>query len=104
MWNGLCDSYHPTQVLADLLTLREDFADLKRLTLTYVGDGRNNMTITLAVAAAKLGLDLRILAPEPLQPDPALLAEILRRRLGPHGRGGPDRDAHRTTALPEGHR
>jgi ornithine carbamoyltransferase len=80
VWNGLCDSYHPTQVLADLLTLRENFGDLEGLPLTYVGDGRNNMAITLAVAAAKLGLDLRILAPEPLQPDPALLAEILGER------------------------
>ncbi|MGY4907751.1 ornithine carbamoyltransferase [Streptomyces sp. 900116325] len=80
VWNGLCDSYHPTQVLADLLTLRENFDDIAGLPLTYVGDGRNNMAITLAVAAAKLGLDLRILAPEALQPDPDLIAEILDER------------------------
>ncbi|WP_327129731.1 ornithine carbamoyltransferase [Streptomyces sp. NBC_01727] len=80
VWNGLCDSYHPTQVLADLLTLRENFDDITGLPLTYVGDGRNNMAITLTVAAAKLGLDLRILAPEALQPDPDLIAEILDER------------------------
>ncbi|QEV19977.1 ornithine carbamoyltransferase [Streptomyces alboniger] len=77
VWNGLCDSYHPTQVLADLLTLRENFGDLEGLPLTYVGDGRNNMAVTLAIAAAKLGLDLRILAPKPLQPDPELIKELL---------------------------
>ncbi len=77
VWNGLCDSYHPTQVLADLLTLRENFGSLVGLPVTYVGDGRNNMAITLAVAAAKLGLDLRILAPEQLQPAPEQIAELL---------------------------
>ncbi|MEU7643317.1 ornithine carbamoyltransferase [Streptomyces huasconensis] len=78
VWNGLCDSYHPTQVLADLLTLRENFGDdLEGLSLTYVGDGRNNMAVTLAVAAAKLGLDLRILAPQALQPAPELITELL---------------------------
>lgn len=77
VWNGLCDSYHPTQVLADLLTLLENFGSLEGLPLTYVGDGRNNMAITLAIAAAKLGLDLRILAPEKLQPAPEQIAELL---------------------------
>ncbi|MFF8642009.1 ornithine carbamoyltransferase [Streptomyces sp. NPDC015345] len=77
VWNGLCDSYHPTQVLADLLTLRENFGDLEGLPLTYVGDGRNNMAVTLAIAAAKLGLDLRILAPAPLQPAPEVIEELL---------------------------
>ncbi|MFJ9953418.1 ornithine carbamoyltransferase [Kitasatospora sp. NPDC091207] len=77
VWNGLCDSYHPTQVLADLLTLRENFGDLEGLPVTYVGDGRNNTAVTLAVAAAKLGLDLRILAPEQLQPAPDRIAELL---------------------------
>ncbi|MFH8294915.1 ornithine carbamoyltransferase [Streptomyces sp. NPDC018059] len=77
VWNGLCDSYHPTQVLADLLTLRENFGDLEGLPLTYVGDGRNNMAVTLAIAAAKLGLDLRILAPAPLQPAAEVIEELL---------------------------
>ncbi|WP_331767059.1 ornithine carbamoyltransferase [Embleya sp. NBC_00896] len=76
VWNGLCDSYHPTQVLADLLTLRENFGDLEGLPVTYVGDGRNNVAITLAIAAGKLGLDLRILAPESLWPAAERLAEL----------------------------
>ncbi|GAA1957331.1 ornithine carbamoyltransferase [Kitasatospora viridis] len=77
VWNGLCDSYHPTQVLADLLTLRESFGELAGLPVTYVGDGRNNTATTLAIAAAKLGLDLRILAPEQLRPTPGLVADLL---------------------------
>jgi ornithine carbamoyltransferase len=80
VWNGLCDSYHPTQVLADLLTLRENFGDLDGLPLTYVGDGRNNMAVTLAIAAAKVGLDLRILAPKALQPEPGLIEGLLAER------------------------
>lgn len=76
-WNRLCDSYHPTQILADLLTLRENFGKLEGLSLTYVGDGRNNMAITLAIAAAKVGLDLRILAPEERQFTPDQVAELL---------------------------
>lgn len=77
VWNGLCDRYHPTQVLADLLTLQENFGDLAGLPITYIGDGRNNMAITLAIAAATLGLDLRILAPKELQPPPETITELL---------------------------
>jgi len=80
VWNGLCDSYHPTQILADLLTLRENFGDLDGLPLTYVGDGRNNVAVTLAIAAAKVGLDLRILAPRALQPDAGLIRGLLAER------------------------
>ncbi|MGW1991650.1 ornithine carbamoyltransferase [Embleya sp. NPDC001921] len=84
VWNGLCDSYHPTQVLADLLTLRENFGRLEGLPVTYVGDGRNNVAYTLAIAAAKLGLDLRVLAPEPLHPNPGSIAELLAEAESPH--------------------
>lgn len=77
VWNGLSDTYHPTQVLADLLTLRENFGSLEGLPITYVGDGRNNMAFTLAVGAIKLGLDLRILAPEELQLGADQVAELL---------------------------
>jgi len=80
VWNGLTDSYHPTQVLADLLTLQENFGGLEGLPVTYVGDGRNNVAITLAIAAAKVGLDLRILAPTPLQPEPEMIAQLLAER------------------------
>jgi ornithine carbamoyltransferase len=80
VWNGLTDSYHPTQVLADLLTLQENFGGLRGLPVTFVGDGRNNVAITLAIAAAKVGLDLRILAPKPLQPPPEEIAQLLAER------------------------
>ncbi|HEY0392492.1 MAG TPA: ornithine carbamoyltransferase [Solirubrobacterales bacterium] len=85
VWNGLCDSYHPTQILADLLTLREEFGDLSSAPLTYVGDGRNNQVTSLLIAAVKLGLDLRVLAPPELQPSPDLISEL---RADDHGRGG----------------
>jgi ornithine carbamoyltransferase len=85
VWNGLSDGYHPTQVLADLLTLREAFGDLREAPLTYVGDGRNNQARSLIVAAVKLGLDLRILAPPELQPSAALVDEL---RADEHNRGG----------------
>ncbi|MFI6581099.1 ornithine carbamoyltransferase [Embleya sp. NPDC050493] len=84
VWNGLCDEYHPTQILADLLTLRENFGRLEGLPVTYVGDGRNNVACTLAIAAAKLGLDLRILTPEPLQPALESIAELSAGAESPH--------------------
>ena len=86
VWNGLCDQYHPTQVLADLLTLRENFGELAGLPLAYVGDGRNNMALTLAIAAATLGLDLRILAPAELQPPPEDIAKLLADAESPQAR------------------
>ncbi|OLE28714.1 MAG: ornithine carbamoyltransferase [Actinobacteria bacterium 13_1_20CM_3_71_11] len=86
VWNGLCDSYHPTQILADLLTIRETFGTLQGVPVTYVGDGHNNVTRTLAIAAAKTGLDLRILAPEPLQLTEEFLAPVLAARENPEGR------------------
>jgi len=76
VWNGLSDDYHPTQVLADLLTLREEFGELTRAPVAYVGDGRNNQVTSLLIAATKLDLDLRVLAPAELQPSPDLIAEL----------------------------
>jgi len=79
VWNGLTDRYHPTQVLADLLTMREVFGDdLRQSPLAYVGDGRNNVANSLMIGAAKLGMDFRIGAPASLHPDPALRAEVER--------------------------
>lgn len=69
VWNGLTDEYHPTQILADFLTLKEQFGHLKGLKLVFVGDGRNNMANSLMIGSAKLGLNFTILAPEPLWPD-----------------------------------
>ncbi|OQY29346.1 MAG: ornithine carbamoyltransferase [Candidatus Cloacimonetes bacterium 4572_55] len=75
VWNGLTDSYHPTQVLADFLTIREDFGKLSGIKLAYVGDGRNNVASSLMVGAAKLGMDFRIVAPESLFPEESLVRE-----------------------------
>jgi ornithine carbamoyltransferase len=67
VWNALTERYHPTQALADMLTLRDEFGTLEGLAMTYVGDGRNNVARSLAIAASKMGFQLRILAPEDLQ-------------------------------------
>ena len=73
VWNGLTDRYHPTQVLADFLTVREAFGpDLRRAPFAYVGDGRNNVANSLMIGAAKMGMDFRIVAPDSLHPDAAL--------------------------------
>lgn len=74
VWNGLTDSDHPTQVLADFLTLRENFGALKGLKLVYLGDGRNNMSNALMIGCAKMGIDYIISSPKELEPDPVLLA------------------------------
>ncbi|GJM44275.1 MAG: ornithine carbamoyltransferase, catabolic [Gemmatimonadota bacterium] len=74
VWNGLTDRYHPTQVLADFLTVRENFgANLRGFPFTYVGDGRNNVANSLMIGAAKTGMDFRIGAPASLHPEEALV-------------------------------
>jgi ornithine carbamoyltransferase len=85
VWNGLTDTWHPTQILADLLTVKEDFGRLDGLALAYVGDGRNNMANSLMVGCAKFGMDVRIVAPESLHPEVTLVntvAEICRETGG----------------------
>ena len=77
VWNALCDTYHPTQVLADLLTVREVFGKIRGVRLAYVGDGRNNLARSLMIGAAKMGVDLRILAPPELSPPPELVKELM---------------------------
>jgi ornithine carbamoyltransferase len=67
VWNALTERYHPTQALADMLTLRDEFGGLEGLAMTYVGDGRNNVARSLGIAASKMGFELRILAPPELQ-------------------------------------
>ncbi|ANK60284.1 ornithine carbamoyltransferase [Loigolactobacillus backii] len=74
VWNGLTDTWHPTQMIADFMTLKEQFGQLKGLTLAYVGDGRNNMGNSLLVTAAKLGVNIRIGSPKELQPDQKIVA------------------------------
>lgn len=74
VWNGLTDSYHPTQILADFLTLKERFGKLKGLKLVYVGDGRNNVANSLMIGSAKMGIDLTILGPKSLWPSQELIS------------------------------
>ena len=73
VWNGLTDSYHPTQILADLLTVREQFGNLKGRKLVYAGDGRNNVANSLLIGCAKMGVDFAITAPDTLFPDDELV-------------------------------
>ncbi|NDJ56238.1 ornithine carbamoyltransferase [Enterobacteriaceae bacterium 4M9] len=77
VWNGLTNEYHPTQLLADLLTMQEHLPgkNLSQMTLAYVGDARNNMGNSMLEAAALTGLDLRLVAPQACWPDDALVAE-----------------------------
>lgn len=75
VWNGLTDKYHPTQVLADFMTVIENGKKLKGLKFAYCGDGRNNMANTLMVGSVKMGIDYRIVAPEILFPEEALVEE-----------------------------
>lgn len=76
VWNGLTDEYHPTQVLADLLTIREHTEKpLSGVALAYMGDARNNMGNSLMFGAAKMGMDFRAVAPGDLFPDARLVAE-----------------------------
>ena len=68
VWNGLTDQFHPTQMLADLLTIEEKLGRLKGINFTYMGDARNNMGNSLMVACAKMGLNFTACAPKELFP------------------------------------
>lgn len=68
VWNGLTDEWHPTQMLADFLTIKEQFKRLEGVTLAYMGDGRNNVANSLLVTGAILGVNIHIVAPKSLQP------------------------------------
>ncbi len=72
VWNGLTDQFHPTQMLADLLTMEEKFGYLKGLRFTYMGDARNNMGNSLMIACAKMGVHFTACAPKELFPAPEL--------------------------------
>ena len=75
VWNGLTNEFHPTQILADFLTMREHAGKpLEQVTYAYLGDARYNMGNSLLVGGAKMGMDVRIVAPKPLQPAPELVA------------------------------
>ena len=76
VWNGLTDEFHPTQILADVLTMVEhSYKDLPEITYTYMGDARNNMGNSLMVGGCKLGMDVRLCAPEHLWPEDWLVDE-----------------------------
>lgn len=77
VWNGLTNEFHPTQILADFLTLREQFGHLKGLKFVYMGDARYNMGNSLMIGCAKMGLDFVACAPKAYWPDKALVAQCL---------------------------
>ena len=73
VWNGLTTEFHPTQILADFMTIREHFRRLKGIRLVYMGDARNNVGNSLLVGSAKMGLDFTVCAPEKYFPDASLV-------------------------------
>jgi len=74
VWNGLTNEFHPTQILADLLTMMEHSdKPLHQVRLAYLGDARFNMGNSLLIGAAKMGMDFRVVAPKSLQPEPKLV-------------------------------
>ncbi len=73
VWNGLTDTWHPTQILADFMTIEEHLGRLRGVKLAFIGDGRGNMANSLLVGSAKMGLDFRIVAPKVLHPDVEIL-------------------------------
>ena len=75
VWNGLTDDFHPTQMLADLLTIEENFGRLKGINLTFMGDARNNVATSLMVASAKMGLNFTCCGPKELFPNEKLVDE-----------------------------
>ena len=75
VWNGLTNEYHPTQMLADMLTIREHLGHLKGVKLVYMGDARYNMGNSLMIACAKLGMHFVACAPEKYFPNAALVGE-----------------------------
>ncbi len=79
VWNGLTNEFHPTQILADFLTMREHSSGkpLQQVSYAYLGDARFNMGNSLLVGGAKMGMDVRIVAPKSLQPAPELVAQCM---------------------------
>ncbi len=75
VWNGLTNEFHPTQILADFLTIKEHFGKLKGIKFVYMGDARYNMGNSLMVGCAKMGLDFVACAPKKYFPDAALVEE-----------------------------
>lgn len=75
VWNGLTTEFHPTQMLADLLTIEENFGHLEGINLVFMGDARNNVANSLLVSSAKMGLNFTVAAPKELWPDEKLVEQ-----------------------------
>ena len=73
VWNGLTDDFHPTQILADFLTIREKFGTISGKNFVFLGDGRNNMANSFLVGCGKMGVNLTIIAPKELWPEESLV-------------------------------
>lgn len=87
VYNGLTDSAHPTQILADFMTMREfTHKHLSDVTLAFVGDGRDNVALSLAVGAAKMGMDFRLVSPRALWPYPEFLDHVSELAAASHGK------------------
>lgn len=78
VWNGLTDEFHPTQIIADFLTIQEQFGHLKGINFVYMGDARFNMGNSLMVGCAKMGLNFTACCPENYRPDSALVEQCRR--------------------------
>jgi hypothetical protein len=96
VYNGLTDEFHPTQILADLMTMREfTHKHLSDVVFCFVGDTGGNMGSSLMVGAALIGMDIRLCGPQSLWPDPALVDQC-RKLAESHGRADhPDRKSGR---------
>ncbi len=73
VWNGLTDKYHPTQILADLLTIKESFGHFQGLNLVFTGDGRNNVANSLMIGSSIMGINFKLISPQSLRPDNQLI-------------------------------
>jgi ornithine carbamoyltransferase len=79
VYNGLTDKFHPTQILADFLTMQEhSYKPLRQIAFAFLGDAHNNMGDSLLIGGAKMGMDVRLCAPEAFWPDPDIRAEAER--------------------------
>ena len=75
VWNGLTDADHPTQALADIMTIKEHLGKIRGINLVYIGDGRNNVANALIIAATKVGMNVTVCAPKSLWPEDSLVNE-----------------------------
>lgn len=76
VWNGLTDQWHPTQMLADFMTIKEEFGTLEDKKLVYIGDGRNNVANSLLITGAIIGVDITIASPKELFPEKSILDKV----------------------------